>query len=516
MVENPRRLVSAGPPIYAARRDARFTAVTGFLCSIRGKRLALAAGCLAMLSSCGGGGSGGGGGGPPVGAAPTPTPTPTPTATSAACSLRARQDWALAQLQEWYLFPTLLASGTNPAGYSNIDDYIDALVAPARAQSRDRYFTYLTSIAEENAYYEEGETAGFGFRLGYDYAGGRVFVIEAFEGGPSLSAGIDRGTELIQIGGQTVSSLMAANGPAGVIQALGPDTVGTTRSLIVRDLSGVQRTLSLAKTAFDIDPISDRYGAKVIVDGARRVGYLNLRNFIITADPNLRAAFAQFKAQGVTELIVDLRYNGGGLISIAELFGDLMAQGRAGQIFEYVTFRDSKSSENESYAFRAQPEAIAPTRIAFIGTGSTASASEMVINGMVPYLGGNMALVGSNTYGKPVGQIALDKPECDDRLRAVALKVENAAHRGEYFTGLASTVPNTCRASDDIGHQLGDPNETMVRVALDFLAGRACSPISATAAATASTARVGVAVERRPLTREVPASTIERELPGAY
>ncbi|HEY6817296.1 MAG TPA: S41 family peptidase [Croceibacterium sp.] len=467
-----------------------------------------------MLSACGGGGSSGGGGGPLTGGSPTPSPTP--TATTAACSLRARQDWVLAQLNEWYLFPTLLAPATNPASYSNIDDYIDALVAPARAQNRDRYFTYLTSIAEENAYYEQGETAGFGFRLGYDYSGGRVFVIEAFEGAPALAAGIDRGTELVQIGGQTVSALMASGGPSAVIQALGPDTAGTTRSLVVRELSGVQRTVSLAKTAFDIDPVSDRYGAKVIADGARRVGYLNLRNFIITADPNLRAAFASFKAQGVTELIVDLRYNGGGLISIAELFGDLMGEGRAGQIFSHTTFRASKASENESYAFRARPEAIAPTRVAFIGTGSTASASELVINGMAPYLRSNMALVGSNTYGKPVGQIGLDKPECDDRLRAVAIKTENADHQGEYFTGLASTVPNTCRASDDIAHQLGDPNEAMVRVALDFLAGRACSPISATATATASTARVGVAAERRPLMREVPASTIERELPGVY
>src|SRR5690606_41946927 len=143
-----------------------------------------------------------------------------------------------------------------------------------------------------------------------------------------------------------------------------------------------------------------------------------------------------------------------------------MGAGRAGQVFSYVTFRDSKANENETYAFRAQPEAIAPTRIAFIGTGSTASASEMVINGMVPYLGANMALVGSNTYGKPVGQIALDRPECDDRLRAAAIKLENADHQGEYYNGLASPGPNTCRAHDDSPHQLGAPNDAETRLAL--------------------------------------------------
>ncbi len=459
-----------------------------------------------MVAGCGGGSSGGGGGSPTAGVTPTPTPSPTPTTST--CSLRSRQDWVLAQLQEWYLFPNLLNATVNPANHTTVASYIDALVAPARAQSRDRYFTYLTSIAEENAYYAQGETAGFGFRLGYDVGGNRVFVIEAFEGAPALAAGVDRGVEILQIGSQSVGSLMASGGPAAVVQALGPDTAGTARAFTFRHLSGSQFTATLTKADFEIDPVSDRYGARILSDGGRSVGYLNLRNFIDTADPNLRAAFAQFKAQGVTELIVDLRYNGGGLISIARLFGELMGAGRTGQAFSYVTFRDSKASENETLNFRAQPEAIAPTRIAFIGTGGTASASEMVINGMDPFLGANMALIGSNTYGKPVGQIALDRPACDDRLRAVALKIENANHEGEYYTGLASTVANTCRVNDDIAHQLGDPNEAMVRVALDFLAGRSCTPIGA---ATAKMPR-----ERELLVPEHPRRTADLELPGAH
>ena len=477
---------------------------------MRGKGLALAAGCATMLASCGGGGSGSG---PPTGGV-TPTPTPPPLAS---CSLRSRQDWVLAQLTEWYLFPTLLDTTVNAAVHATVDSYIDALVAPARAQSRDRYFTYLTSIAEENAYYEQGETAGFGIRLGYDTSANRVFVIEAFEGAPALAGGIDRGSELLQIDGQTVSGLMASGGPQAVIQALGPDTAGVSRAFVIRQPSGVQITVTVAKAVFALDPVSDRYGAKVIADGARRIGYVNLRSFIDTADPNLRAAFADFKAQGVTELIIDLRYNGGGLISIAALMGDLLTDGRAGQVFGYVTFRESKASENETLAIQAQPQAIAPTKIAFIGTGSTASASEMVINGMVPFLGSSMALVGSNTYGKPVGQIALDRPQCDDRLRAVALKIENRDRQGDYYTGLARTVPVTCRANDDITRQLGDPDEGMIRAALDFLAGRGCTAIAGLATtATATVTPVGVASQGRLLVPEVPQGTIERELPGAY
>jgi C-terminal processing protease CtpA/Prc len=416
------------------------------------------------------------------------------------------------------LFPSLLDASVNAGAYATVDEYIDALVAPARAQNRDRYFTYLTSIAEENAYYQQGETAGFGIRL--EVNNQRLFVSEVFEGGSAIANGFDRGTEILQIGTpgaglRNVGEIMASGGTAAIFDALGPDTQGTVRQFVFRDSAGVQRSANLSKIIYELDPVSNTYGAKVIMDGAKRVGYINLRTFIDTAELDLRAAFSQFKAQGVTELIIDLRYNGGGLISVAELVGDLMAEGRAGQIFEYISYRDSKASLNESYAFRSLSEAIAPTKVAFIATGGTASASEMVINGMVPFLGTNMALIGENTYGKPVGQIALDRPACDDRLRAIALKIENANHQGEYYNGLATTVPVTCSATDDLAHQLGDPNERMISVALDFLAGRSCNSI-ATAKTAASIAGVTRGETRALLTRATPQSTPERELPGAF
>ena len=122
------------------------------------------------LSACSGGGGGSGsvagGGGSPGSATPTPTTTPTPTV--AGCTLRERQDWAAAQLNEWYLFPETLPASLDPTPYASVGAYVDALTATARAQGRDRYFTYVTSIAEENAYYNSGSSAGFGFRLYLD------------------------------------------------------------------------------------------------------------------------------------------------------------------------------------------------------------------------------------------------------------------------------------------------------------------------------------------------------------
>ena len=139
-----------------------------------------------MLASCGGGGSGGGNSSGPVTVAPTPSPTPAPTA---ACSLAARQAFAKAVIDEWYLFPGDIASGVNAAGHSSVQSYIDALVAPARAQGKDRFFTYITSIAEENAFFSSGASAGFGMLMTYDPSSQRVIVAEAYEGTPALAAG---------------------------------------------------------------------------------------------------------------------------------------------------------------------------------------------------------------------------------------------------------------------------------------------------------------------------------------
>jgi C-terminal processing protease CtpA/Prc len=482
----------------------------------------------ALVSGCGGGGGGSlanGGGAGGGGTTPTPTPSSTPTPTAAGCSLRERQDWAGAQLREWYLFPETLPASLDPAPYTTVEAYIDALTATARSQRRDRFFTYLTSIAEENAYYSSGASAGFGFRLGADTAARRIFAIESFEGAPALAAGIDRGTEILAIGTtsanlRTVNAIIAAEGTAGVTAALGPDTVGTTRLLRINNASGT-RDVTVAKADFELKPVSSRYGAKVINDGGRKVGYVNLRTFINTADPALRAAFADFRAQGITEIIVDLRYNGGGLVSIAELMGDLLGGNRStADVFDYVTLRPEKSSENSTRTFSPQPQSASPTRLAFIGTGGTASASELVINAFTPYLHNRSALIGTNTYGKPVGQIALDRAACDDRLRVIAFATQNAAHQGAYFDGLAPFMEASCRADDDITHQLGDPLESSTRSALDFLAGRSCSAIASGSTSAASdqraqAARDTLAAPRELLTPDRP-STPQREVPGLF
>ena len=493
---------------------------------MKAARNAISAVLAIALVACGGGGGGGSAPPPPTsGGGGTPTPTPT----TAACSLRSQQDFADSVLNEWYLFPNLLANA-NPASFSNLQDYLDARVAPARAQSRDRFFTFATSIAEENALINSGASAGFGIRLFYDTAANRVFVAEAFEGANGLAAGLDRGSEITAIGTtsanlQSVASLMASGGPQAVVNALGPNTPGTARVLRFVQPGGVTIERSITKTDFALDPVSDRYGALVLDDAGKKVGYINLRTFIIAdAAEQLRQAFGRFGAEGASELIIDLRYNGGGLVEVAEIMGDLMGAGRTGQVFSKTVLRASKAAENQTRLFQSEVNAIAPTRIAFITTGASASASELVTNSMIPYLGNNMALVGANTFGKPVGQFGFDLEACDLRVRAVTFQTVNADDEGEYFTGLASVVPNTCRAGDDLTRPLGDPREASVAAALDFLAGRACTPITGSGAGdiagsgvnAAQRARLGLDLPpRQPLQPHRP-TPAQRELPGLF
>ena len=434
----------------------------------------ISAALAVSLAACGGGGSNNNtaGGGT----------TNTPTAT---CAISNQIQFADDVLNEWYLFPDLLDDTVNAATFSDVQSFLNARVAPARAQSRDKGFTFATSIAEENALIASGSSAGFGIRLAYDQVNNRVFLLEAFETAPGFAAGMDRGTELLAIGTssanlQLVSTLMANGGPQAVIEALGPSDPGVTRVIRFQQLGGATVEQSIAKTEFSLDPISDRYGALVLNDNGKNVGYLNFRTFFPSnAGDQLRDAFQLFNANGVDELIIDFRYNGGGLVSLADTFGDLLGENRVGQVWSETILRASKSSENSTELFENEVQALQASKIAFITTGNSASASELVINSMIPYLAADsIAIVGGNTSGKPVGQFGFDFDACDLRIRAVTFQTVNADGGGDYFTGLASTIPNSCQATDDLFTPLGDPSEASISTALGFLRGDSCTAIS--------------------------------------
>jgi C-terminal processing protease CtpA/Prc len=428
--------------------------------------------------------------------------------------------WAEAQIREHYLFPEDLPASLSPDGFSTVQAYIDALTATARAANKDRNFTFITSIAEENAFFNSGQTAAFGIRLEYDSNARRTFILDVFETGPAFAAGFDRGAEILAIGTSPdnlvpVTTLFAQGGATAVSDALGPSEVGVTRTIRFT-LNGTERTVTITRAEFNIPPVSSRFGVQTYDQAAvGRVGYVNLRSFISTAETPLRQAFARFRAEGATNIIIDLRYNSGGLVRIAEVMGDLMGRDRlASDVFSFTTFRASKSASNSTRLFRSAPESVAPTNLAFITTDASASASELVPNSMLPYFQNRLTLVGENTGGKPVGQIAVDRAACDDRLRIVAFATQNANRQGDYFNGLAPYLPSrggrTCAANDDFTRAMGDPAEASTARAIASLRNESCTPISA-AAGDIREQSLG----RLPLLARTP-SAAQREMPGTF
>ena len=456
-------------------------------------RLALL--CLAaLLTACGGGGGGDG-------------------VVPDACSVTAEKTFVRDATNEWYLFPDLLPAQVNVGNFDTPQQLLDYMTAAARAQGKDRYFSYVTTKDADSSFLQEGEFIGFGFRLRID--GNRAFFMEVFENSPASEAAMSRGAELLAIdsGSGFVSIANILPGDPGLSNALGPATVGVVRGFRF-STGGVVTEASLTKRVLTIQPIPDDGVATLTLPAnpAVTVGYINLRTYITTAATPLREAFLGFRNQGINFFIVDLRYNGGGLISISDLMGDLFGQQRStSEVYSKLSFRASKSSNDVTHFFRPQPQSVDPVRIAFITTGGSASASEMTVNSMKPWA--EIAIVGSDTYGKPVGQSAFDLSDsCDIRLRLVTFRGTNSDGEGDYYDGLASTLPFACAASDDLSRPMGDPAEDSTAEALQWLGTGACSAVIA---GVPTAQKPGIQVETRYPVPDHP-TPAQVHLPGLY
>lgn len=395
------------------------------------------------------------------------------------CGVAAQKDLVFVRTSSEYLFLELLPTGINPAQFADADDLLDAMTATARAQQKDRFFSFLTSITAEQQFFAGGESIGFGLSSKTNDPPTRIFVTQVFAGSAAADAQFVRGDEILQVGESaatlvSVSTLLAqAN---GFTNALGPTQSGVTRVFEVQPVGGgspVNRTMT--KRAFSLDPVPT---VSIIPrTGLSPVGYINFRTFVSPADNLLRDAFSQFRAQNVRDVIVDLRYNGGGLVSTAEILASLLAQQAANtnQLMHRTVFNSRRNPID--VRFRVEAQAIEPLKVAFLTTRSSASASELVINSLTPYA--DTAVIGDRSFGKPVGQEAFDLQGCDVRLRLVTFKSVNAVGYGDYFNGLhpdQGFVDAFCAAPDDLAGAQGDPAEDMTGAALQWIDTNVCPP----------------------------------------
>ncbi|MGB8328467.1 MAG: S41 family peptidase [Steroidobacteraceae bacterium] len=412
----------------------------------------------AALTACGGGSGGG-----------------SSNATSSACGVEAQKQFVVAAARDWYLFLELLPPTIDSNAYTTASDLLDALTAAARAQSKDRFFSYLTTISSENQFFSVGASVGFGISTVVRNSN-QLFLTQVFEGSAAAEAGFVRGDEILAIGTsaatlQDMAVLLATS--TGFADAIGPAQAGITRTFRVRTQQGATVIRTVTKRDFSLNPVPT--AVAIARTGTPPVGYVNLRTFVEPANTQLRSAFARFQASNVRNIVIDLRYNGGGLVDTAEILLNLLSTGRTGQVMYQSKLNARHTGDERVVSFSAEQTAIAPLRIAFLATGGTASASELVINSLAPYA--QVAIIGDRTFGKPVGQFAFDLgSSCDTRLRLVTFKSLNSAGDGDYFGGLpdAAWSGGFCAAADDLGHPQGDTAETMTATALFWITSNAC------------------------------------------
>jgi C-terminal processing protease CtpA/Prc len=358
-------------------------------------------------------------------------------------------------MQSWYYWYQSLPPSISPGAYASADALLDAL----RQQPLDR-FTYITTQAADQAFYGAGQYVGFG--LGFSLtSSNNLLVNQVFPGSPAEQAGLARGDTVTEINGTPVPTLVTSGQLDAVLSVSGP---GVVLTFTFTDLHGKSHTATLTSAVITQPSVGT---TKVIDVGSRRVGYILFESFIDTSNALLDQAFASFASQGVTEVVIDERYNGGGEVSVAQHLASLIVgDSFAGRTLGTLVFNDKHTEQNQSVAFQTVANPLNLTQVFFITTQATASASEFTINGLVPHI--HVVTVGSATFGKPVGENGFDV--CTNVLYPITFKITNSAGYGDYFSGL----PATCAAADDRTHALGDPAETSLATALGYVRHGTC------------------------------------------
>lgn len=358
-------------------------------------------------------------------------------------------------LDEIYFWRQFLPD-VDPVRFVSPEAYLEAV----RHRPLDSGFSYITPRAAHEALFTDSQYVGLGFssRQG-DTA---ITLLQVFPGGPAADAQLSRGDRIVAIGGRSIADLVAAG---AVDTALGPAESGVAITVDVVTREGQTRRITLQKRVVTIPPVSL---TRVYQVESRVVGYVVFRQFVRPSIAALDDAFAALRQAGATELILDLRYNGGGLLDVAvhlaSLIGDVTLRG---QVFTTLQHNDRNRDLDVTLRFATIAQPLRLARLVVIATRASASASELLINGLRPYL--PVTVVGDRTYGKPVGQYAIEM--CNRVVAPVAFTTVNARGQADYFNGIAAD----CAAADDVTRELGAPEEASLAEALHVVRTGGCS-----------------------------------------
>ena len=454
-----------------------------------------------VLSACGGGGGGSSDSAPAV---PPVTPTgPTgPTALVASSTVVNRceaprsgssidkpgtlldeQTWVRSWIDETYLWYREVPTTYLPQSFATAKAYFDVLKTTATTASgkpKDQFhFTYTTAEWEASL---NGVELGYGMLLALTRTTPpRKAVVTIVEpGSPAALAGLRRGDAL-----QTVDGVDFVNAPdtasVGIINAgLFPSAQGTHTLGFSRNGAPISASLQ----AVDVSTSSVQ-NERIIDTPTGKVGYLTFNTHNNVAERQLAETMGRFQAAGISDLVLDVRYNGGGYLDVASELAYMIAgpQVTTGKTFEQVLAND-KTRPAAPVPFHAQSQGFAgpnplpkgtplPSlglkRVTLLTTGNTCSASEAIINGLRG-VDVQVNLIGGTTCGKPYG--FYPTPNCGTTYFAVQFQGVNAKGFGDFADGMAPT----CDVADDYQNQLGDPAEGMLAAALRYRSSGSCSP----------------------------------------
>ena len=434
--------------------------------------LLILAGTL-LLAGCGGGGS---------------------SSNSTSSAQTTQKAWVRAHLDDVYLWYNEIIN-VSPSQYATAPYYFDALLV----KSRDR-FSFTMPLAEADSMFQEGLETGYGIKWGWA-APGRLFAYYVDPNSPA-AVSISRGTELTLINGQPVATMSASS----LNSALFPDQTGTGINLTIRaPKTSLVQTRALISTTFSTTTVSQP--SILPLPNGGKAGYLLFNQHLLTAEAGLKQAMTLFKQQGVSELVLDMRYNTGGYLIVAEEVASMIGGAAVqGKVFEKLQFNarhpEKTQDPGNTYRFTALDSTGAALTMlglnrVFVLTGSsTCSASEAIINGLEPYL--QVVRIGGTTCGKPYGMIQTN----NDNVAYFAIQFEgvNANGRDDYKAGFAPTCP----VSEDLNYPLGDTRESRLNAAIYYMSNNFCPPVStvslpkATTAGTIPSDADGQLIEQKP------------------
>lgn len=409
----------------------------------------------AALGLVGCGGSGGG--------------TPSEDAQAApGCTLPERRTWLADQFRTQYFY-NALTSAVDPVPDRPLADYFTASLFTGNERLPADRFSYYQSSASFTQFFGEGRTLGFGLAVAGQEVQGQPFaplyIRDVTPASPADTAGLRRGDRVLQINGRSVEDLIAAFD----FSALTAQEAGQSLQMVVQR-GEVSRTVQLQANVHDVVPV--RHGRVISLPDGRKVGLVRINSMITLANADLTALFEQFRDQAVSDVIMDLRYNGGGAVSVGARLASLAAGTRAhDQVYAVLRHNEQQQGLNQTFRFNHTLGWRGVNRVYVLAGSRTCSASEQVISGLRG-VGIEVVVIGSTTCGKPVG--FRPREHCGQTFSLVNFDSINARGDGEYYRGLAPS----CAVAESFTKSMEDPSDALVAAALQHAQGRGCPAAS--------------------------------------